>query len=332
MSISLCIIAKNEEESICNTIKSTLNFVDEIILVDTGSKDETISIAKNFDAKIITSPWKNDFSLHRNEAISHASCDWILFLDCDEVLHSNGQEEAKAILKEKENLIKGYNLNIVNMISNKPVASFNSLRLFKNKEGFTFTGAIHEQIIVSIEKKYSSKVISNLPLTILHYGYEDSIIKSKNKIQRNLDILEGIEPKDGYLYAMLGDEYLKGNNYYKAIEFYEKSLKEDSNNLKEYSYMMFINYISSLINIKDFQTATTFLDKTLTELPHFKDLYFLKFWVLFQIQLYKEALILLDKFISFSNSSIPHLEVKRFENIYNLSELRNITLNKIKSQ
>lgn len=325
MSISLCMIAKDEEDFIGQAIKSTLNFVDEIILVDTGSKDETMTIAKNLGAKIITSTWRENFSYHRNEALAYATGDWILFLDCDEVLEEKGQTAAKTTLEKKDNMLMGYNVNVVNVISNTPIASFNALRLFKNNEGFTFEKPIHEQIILSIEKKYGLQSIGTLPLTINHFGYDDKLIKNKDKISRNLSILHCIEFKDGYTYAMIGDEYVKSCNYDKAVEYYELSLATDGNIYNDYSTMLIINYLTALINLWRFTDATAFLDNIMKMLPEFKDLYFLKFWILFHTAMYKEALIMLEKYISFFNSSQPYIEVKKFENIYDINHLKSVT-------
>ena len=86
MKISLCMIAKNEEKFIGQAIRSVASIVAEIILVDTGSTDRTIAIAKELGAKVFEQPWNDDFSTPRNFGISKASGDWILVLDADEVI------------------------------------------------------------------------------------------------------------------------------------------------------------------------------------------------------------------------------------------------------
>lgn len=329
MSISLCMIARNEEEFIGNAIKSALNFVDEIIVIDTGSQDKTIEIAKSYNANIIKSKWRKDFSFHRNEAISMAKCDWILFLDCDEVIQDEGKNDIKNLLNNTNNHIKAYNLNIVNIISDTPIASFMSLRLFRNFEDFFFINPIHEQIIPSIQYKYGINCISNLPLTIHHYGYNDEVIRSKNKIERNLEILYSIEYKDGYIYAMIGDEYLKLNNLYEAIHFYEKSLGANLSFEGDYSPMLIINYITSLINVKRYNDAINFIDKVRKNISNFRDLYFLEFWILYYTNNFEKALIKLDEYINLLNSSSQFLEVKKFYNLYDLSDMRSKTISMI---
>ena len=84
MKISACVITKNEEKNIARCINSYKDIVDEIILVDTGSTDNTVEIAKSLGAKIYYYEWQNDFSAAKNYALSMAKGDWIIFLDADE--------------------------------------------------------------------------------------------------------------------------------------------------------------------------------------------------------------------------------------------------------
>lgn len=84
--ISLCLIARNEEAMLPGCLASVPEAVDEIVLVDTGSTDRTLDLARAAGARIVEQPWQGDFSLHRNEALRHATGDWVLVLDCDERL------------------------------------------------------------------------------------------------------------------------------------------------------------------------------------------------------------------------------------------------------
>ena len=83
-TLSLCMIVKDEESMLANCLKSVNGYVDEIIVVDTGSSDRTVEIAEEHGAKVFHHQWENDFSKHRNQAIGYASGDWILVLDADE--------------------------------------------------------------------------------------------------------------------------------------------------------------------------------------------------------------------------------------------------------
>lgn len=86
VTISACMIVKNEEKNLPRCLDSIGNLVDEIVVVDTGSTDRTVQIAESYGARIFHSPWRDDFSFHRNESMEHATGDWILRIDADEEL------------------------------------------------------------------------------------------------------------------------------------------------------------------------------------------------------------------------------------------------------
>lgn len=329
MSISLCMIAKNEEKVIGNCLKSAVDLVDEIILVDTGSTDKTIEIAQDFDAKIYNYKWNDNFSIPRNISIAKASCDWILILDCDEEIIVPNISDIKYILKTNPQF-KGYNLNLVNVINNSFAANFSSLRLFKNHEGFEYQNPIHEQILPSITTKYDTNCIGSLPITIFHYGYSDEIILEKNKSDRNIKILNSMDSKDAYMWMMLGNEYLCKNNFIEAIKNYENSIRLDDSFSTDYSIMLAVNYIASLINLSQYDKALNLIHFVQKRIPNFKDLYFQEFWILFHMSQFDLALIKLDKYISILNDN-SYIAFKKYENSYNLNDLRTTTLSKISS-
>src|SRR3990167_6711291 len=101
-TISLCMIVKNEERYLDQCLNSVKDLADEIIIVDTGSTDRTKEIAKKFNAKIFDFKWTDDFSAARNESIKHATKDWILVLDADEVLDEEGKKMIREIVDGKE--------------------------------------------------------------------------------------------------------------------------------------------------------------------------------------------------------------------------------------
>lgn len=331
MSISLCMISRDEEVFIDSCLKSVVDLVDEIIIVDTGSTDNTVEIANKYNAKVINSIWKKNFAHHRNESIKYATCDWILILDCDEIIDNTDFKEIKLLLENINDKYMGFNLKIINIDSNRDVASFNALRLFRNNKDFYFSGIIHEQIINSIIDEYGNDCICDIPITIKHYGYDESIIKSKNKFQRNIELLESIYDKDCYILAMIGDEYFKINNLEKAITYYEKSLNMNNNFFTDYSYMLVLNYVTSLINLRHFTKALDVINYYKDKLPNFRDLYFLEFWILFFSNDYDKANIKLNDYINFPNKYNKYFEVKKFYNIYDFNNIKQLLQTKTNS-
>ncbi|RYD02260.1 hypothetical protein N752_25955 [Desulforamulus aquiferis] len=108
--ISLCMISKNEGTRIQRCINSARPFVDQIIVVDTGSTDNTVNIAKELGAEVYKADWQDDFSHARNESLKYATGKWILFLDCDEELDSNTAPLLRSSLFKSEHEATGLRL------------------------------------------------------------------------------------------------------------------------------------------------------------------------------------------------------------------------------
>lgn len=90
VSVSLCMIVKNEEDVLARCLESVEDLVDETVIVDTGSTDRTREIAARFTNRIFDFPWRDDFAAARNESFAHASMDYCLWLDADDVLLEPG--------------------------------------------------------------------------------------------------------------------------------------------------------------------------------------------------------------------------------------------------
>ena len=160
--ISLCMIVKDEEKFLENCLESVKNCVDEIIVVDTGSTDRTIEIARSFDAHVYQHPWENDFSKHRNQSLSHAHGDWIFWIDADEVLEPGGGE----IIREgvRNDGIDSLIVTMVCYFENRTRESWNnSIKLFKKDTGIHFEGSVHNQVVGCRRTKFC-------PAKIYHYG------------------------------------------------------------------------------------------------------------------------------------------------------------------
>src|SRR5215475_5123160 len=115
MTLSVCIITLNEEAHIVRTLESVRDLADEIIMVDSGSTDRTVSLAQARGAKVFSEPWKG-FAQQKNSAMAKAGCDWILSLDADEEVSPELAAGIKALLKSGETpKFAGYKMNRRNM-------------------------------------------------------------------------------------------------------------------------------------------------------------------------------------------------------------------------
>ncbi|MFN4150191.1 MAG: glycosyltransferase family 2 protein, partial [Candidatus Sericytochromatia bacterium] len=183
-TISACLIVKNEENIIENCLKSLVDIVDEIIIVDTGSTDKTIEIASKYTDKIFYHQWDDDFSKARNQALDEASGEWILSIDADEELTNITKEEMSLLLKQE--IISAYYIIERSMTDNQ----INYLiRIFRNVPEIYFKGIIHEQIsdgISSLSEKYNNKTSLSKIILLHHNTRRDE----KNNDDRNVALLK----------------------------------------------------------------------------------------------------------------------------------------------
>lgn len=226
-TIGLAMIVKNEENFLSNCLDSVENVVDEIVIIDTGSVDKTVEIAKNYGAKVYYYKWQNDFSLARNESIKYITSDWILIMDADEYLDKNSKKNIKSLLLKASSDIDGYLVKIVNYSKKDNDTEFIEhfySRILRNQKGLHFHNMIHEQ--PSIYNKDLKLMFSEV--IIHHQGYIEDIFYDRNKNQRNLEIIENAikqypDKHDNYYY--LGQMYKKQGNYNKSTEAFQKCLK-----------------------------------------------------------------------------------------------------------
>jgi len=152
--ISLTMIVKNESAHLVDCLESVKDKVDEIIIVDTGSTDNTVSIALRYTSNVYSFPWHNDFSAARNFAIEHASGDWILALDADEEVQCQDSFSFHSMItKEKDK--EAFLLPLLNPISDSTgeYNTFYVLRLFRNNGNYKYVGKIHEQVTLPDQQK-----------------------------------------------------------------------------------------------------------------------------------------------------------------------------------
>ncbi len=219
VSISACLIVKNEEQFLRNCLESLSGIVDEIIVVDTGSEDKTEEIAREFGARLGRFDWVDDFSAARNHAIKLASGNWILWIDADEILDlQSAQSIRNAIVRPH---LGGYNLEIRNYIGEsetEDVLIHCPCRLFRNLPNIRFEGRIHEQISPSLRS--AGFPIATLDGAIIHhYGYRKEIMESKNKHQRTISLLKrevAEKPDDSFQMFNLGNAYYVADDYENA--------------------------------------------------------------------------------------------------------------------
>jgi len=240
-TLSLCMIVKDEQEFLPDCLESVRNIADQIVIVDTGSIDNTVEIARRYGAKVHYFKWCDDFSAARNESIKYASGDWIFWIDADERLLPESIPELKSMMKY-ENKPVIYKVHIRNIIKDGQNHSLsNAHRLFNNNRGISFSGRIHEQVSPSVAKLGGEERDSNIGLYHVGYNLEDK--QTEEKMGRNRKLLKNMVrefPNDAYAHYTLAQYYGIMNNPEKALVHYRKAY-----NLKQFEPAM----TASLLNI-----------------------------------------------------------------------------------
>lgn len=311
MKLSVCMMVKNEEKNLkkcLDSLNPILNQVkSELIIVDTGSTDNTVEIAKKYTDKVFFHQWNKDFAQMRNITINYAKGEWIFIIDGDEEV-----ENTKPIVKFlTSNDSKKFNTatlavrNIMNLDKDYESILLTSPRFFRNDGEFKYIGAVHNNPVFK-------KPITYLDATILHYGYiyTDKELMEK-KFIRTSEILKGelnknpdsvyyrhqlsvtyamhkdhrealkeamnaydtmkklnVDPKDFlYLYGNLVKSYINNNMYTEAEKICIEGISLEEEHLDLYCYLGKV-----CTNLKNYHKAVDAYNRYLKLLVNYKDL------------------------------------------------------------
>ncbi|HWR09084.1 glycosyltransferase [Sporomusa sp.] len=275
--ISLCMIVKNEEINLARCLQSVAGAVDEIIIVDTGSSDQTIRVAEQAGAQVVSHIWQDDFSAARNVSLELATGDWILFLDADETLEPGTAQGLRQVAAADN---EGYFIKIINLIGMEgsietcPDLVF---RMFRNKPEYRFRGTIHEQIVdVILEKNRQATFQIAENVVLRHYGYLNQQVIEKDKKNRNLSIIKKqieSDPNNHSLRYHYGVELYRIDNFSEAAE----ELTKAANNTDPGTiyYPKLLRYIAlAHYSARQYDRALEAIALGLEFFPNYADLYY----------------------------------------------------------
>lgn len=228
ISLSQCMIVRDEEENIEKALSWGKGIVSEQIVVDTGSVDNTAAIAERMGAKVYHFEWIDDFAAAKNFAIEKASGNWIAFLDADEYFEDKDAKKLIMLLEGIERLKEANRLHmiasrIVHLEKDGSVIGVGEQhRIFRNIKELKYSGKIHEKLMINGNKL---PALCNLKkeLTIYHTGYAKEVSSRKQKPERNLRMLKKEmdgNPEDYSLVAYYADVLLKSGKKDEAEEMY----------------------------------------------------------------------------------------------------------------
>ena len=221
MRVSAALIVRNESTFIEDCLRSLTGWVDEIVVVDTGSTDDTVEKARNFPVKLHRFEWRQDFSAARNYAIDQASGDWILYIDADERLEVPDLAVWRDIIADKGKA--GWRLLFYQRLGWTP---YMELRLFRNDTRIRFHGVIHECMRDGVDAVCHDDglEIGSCSVSLHHFGYEGG---ERHKISRNVPLLREYLAKDPsrvYCWWHLGQMLLSAGDEVGAAEAWESGI------------------------------------------------------------------------------------------------------------
>lgn len=217
-TLSLCMIVKNEEDTLSNCLNSVKGIFDEIIIVDTGSTDKTISIARQYTDNIYLYEWQDDFASARNYSFSKSTTDYIMWLDADDILLP---DDASKLMKLKldlgnyEEVAAKYNVGY-DEYGNVTLEYYRE-RIFHNNGNFHWSGKIHETIPIIQDCYYADFAVTHHKIHPTERG-------------RNLKIFE----------KMIADgEKLDARNlfYYARELYFNNKIEKATNELESFLNM-----------------------------------------------------------------------------------------------
>lgn len=270
-TVGLAMIVRNEEANLARCLDSVRDVVDEIVIVDTGSSDMTVEIAKLYTDKVYYFPWSGDFSAARNYALEKTSSTWILSLDADEELDPTSGD-LRALVSNDQGY-EAYFLPLHNLADESSVGftRFFVLRLFCNKPEYRFQGKIHEQVVVS-----SPEVVGIAEGPVIWHRVVSGRDRNRKR-GRNLALLieaASSEPKNPFLQYYLGVEWLGLGKAERAVPCFQRTCEELSDDHILFRAPALRYLIASLRALQRYDEAICVCLRESLHYPFYTDLFF----------------------------------------------------------
>ncbi|MBD1848931.1 tetratricopeptide repeat protein [Leptolyngbya sp. ST-U4] len=252
MTLSFCAIVKNEAANLPRCLESVQGMVDQIVILDTGSTDETVTIAQSFGAEVHHFPWNNSFAAARNESLKYITGDWVLVLDADEALNPQIIPPLRQAMQQTQAIV----INLIRQEIGAVQSPYSLVsRLFRRHPEVYFSRPYHAMVDDSVAKLLQREPqwqVINLPdVAILHYGYQPGTIASRDKLQKarqTMEVFLADHPDDPYVCAKLGALYVQMGDVQQGLVLLQRGLqsgKSDPPILYELHYHLGIAYRQS---------------------------------------------------------------------------------------
>ena len=226
--LSLSMIVRNEAERLERCLASVAGFVDEMVLLDTGSSDATIAIAESCGAVVHQLPWPGDFAPARNEALGHVHGDWVLVLDADEWLLPEARQPLQALMAEPDLLL----INLLRQELGAAQSPYSNVsRLFRRHPAIHWSRPYHsmvdDSVLALLEKEPHWHLADCDVPALAHDGYRSDLLASGAKAERLRQAMEAdlaANPGDPYACAKLGSLEVSEGNRERGIALLQQGL------------------------------------------------------------------------------------------------------------
>ena len=234
-TLAVCMIVKDESEFIEGAIGSVRGLADQVVVVDTGSTDDTVERARAAGAELHFFPWTGDFSAARNVSLDHARTDWVLVLDADERVTPRSRTAVRSIMEEYGDVPRVVCPRIHNYTRDGRFMNDGfSGRLFRNRPDMRFSGRVHEEVgrdMPAVSTDY------RLDFELDHYGADPDVMREKAKDSRNTDLLQARlaeAPDDLLTWFYLGSQHWLGARREEAGEAFRRVVELFERNPSRY--------------------------------------------------------------------------------------------------
>lgn len=303
MNISVCIITKNEAHYLRECLSCLKKYPFEIVVTDTGSEDDSVSVAKEYTDKVFFYEWCNDFSAARNYCVAQATNDMVMIVDTDEFVQDFDWDDFCKIIEMNHDKVGRINLNNIYRRNGILNSTNEKLSRIFDRRLYTYTGSIHEQITPIGDKDTFETYDAGI--TFKHVGYDGDPENIKKKTERNIMLLKSeLEKKeDAYILYQLGKSYYMAGDYSEAEKYFERATAYDLDPRLEYVLDMIVSYGYSMVNSGKAKEALAF-SNLFDEFSYSADYVFMMGIVCMNNALFEDAVGLFEKAKEYDNCNL----------------------------
>jgi O-antigen biosynthesis protein len=249
--LSLCMIVRDSARTLPACLESIRSWVDEMVIVDTGSVDDTPRIVESFGGRLFHFPWCDDFSAARNESLRHARGEWLFWMDSDDTIPPECGRQLRSLIDgDVDSAVLGFVMQVhcpgkaESGDRESDVTVVDHVKLFRNRADLKFDGRIHEQILPAIRRAGGD--VAWTDLYVVHSGSDTSPAAQERKRERDLRILDlelAERPEHPFTLFNLGMTYLDASHFAKAADYLRRSIArsgpEESQLRKAYALLVY---------------------------------------------------------------------------------------------